>query len=98
MSSPASSSKRKQDEVDDPSCTCAVCLEVLLDPVTLSCGHSLDQACLERVLQMAEAGRGQRACPTCREAIPAKVPGVSVQMRDMIEKFYPQQVGQTAKP
>jgi hypothetical protein len=28
---------------------CAVCFDVLLDPVTLPCGHTLDARCLMRV-------------------------------------------------
>ena len=46
MASSLSGQKRSQPEVEtevDPSCCRAVCFEVLLDPVMLPCGHSLDQ-------------------------------------------------------
>jgi len=65
-----------------------VCLEVLCDPVTLLCGHSLDQRCLEKVLNA-----GQDACPTCRAPLLDDVPSVNVQMREMVTERYPQQVG-----
>ena len=77
-----------QDQLS-PSCTCMVCLDVLYDPVTLPCGHSLDQGCLQKVLD----SRGQRACPTCRAPLPAEVPAISVQLREMVQERYPQQVG-----
>ena len=67
-----------------------VCWEVLYDPVTLLCGHSLDQRCLQKVLATE-----QRGCPTCRAPLPAEVPDVSVQLREMVEERYPQQVSPT---
>ena len=70
-----------------PSCTCTVCWEVLYDPVTLPCGHSLDQRCLQKVLATE-----QRGCPTCRAPLPAEVPAVNVQLREVVEERYPQQV------
>ena len=78
--------KRSRTELS-PSCTCMVCWEVLYDPVTLPCGHSLDQRCLQKVLATE-----QRGCPTCRAPLPAEVPAVSVQLREMVEERYPQQV------
>ena len=82
--------KRSREETEEvsPSCTCMVCLEVLCDPVTLLCGHSLDQRCLEKVLNA-----GQHGCPTCRAPLPPDVPSVNVQMREMVTERYPQQVG-----
>ena len=67
-----------------------VCWEVLYDPVTLPCGHSLDQRCLQKVLATE-----QRGCPTCRAPLPAEVPAVNVQFREVVEERYPQQVSPT---
>ena len=64
-----------------------MCFEVLLDPVTLPCGHTLDQRCLQRLV-----AAGGSACPTCREPLPAVLPNVSVQLRDLVQHQYPQQV------
>ena len=88
MASSLSGQKRSQPEVEaevDPSCCCTVCFEVLLDPVTLPCGHSLDQRCLQKVVAAASGGTGQRACPTCRKALPAELPAINVQMRDLVQ-------------
>ena len=95
MASSLSGQKRSQPEVEaevDPSCCCAVCFEVLLDPVTLPCGHSLDQRCLQKVVAAASGGTGHLACPTCKKAIPTELPDVNVQMRTMMQRFYPAQV------
>ena len=81
--------KRNRQELEvDPSCTCAVCMEVLLDPVTPPCGHPLDQRCMQKLV---DAG-GRRACPTCRAALPKKLPSVTVNLRDMVQQRYPEQV------
>ena len=85
--------KRNQPEPEvDPNWNCAVCHEVLLDPVTLPCGHSLDQHCLQKVVDVARRGNGQRACPTCRRAIPAELPDISLLLRDTVQQRYPNQV------
>jgi hypothetical protein len=75
------------DQAIDPSCTCAVCFEVLLDPVTMPCGHALDQRCLQRMM-----AAGQRACPTCRQVLPTVKFSVSVLLRDLMQRDYPEQV------
>ena len=79
--------KRAREPEIHGSCSCAVCWEVLLDPVTLLCGHTLDQRCLQRLV-----AAGGSACPTCREPLPAVLPNVSVQLRDLVQHQYPQQV------
>ena len=81
--------RNRQEHEVHPSFTCTVCMEVLLDPVTPLCGHSLDRRCLQKVL---DAG-GRRACPTCRDPLPDQLPRVTVQLRDVVEQRYPEQVG-----
>ena len=89
-----SGSKRSQPEPElDRDYCCAVCLEVLLDVVTLPCGHSLDQRCLQKIVAATSGGHGQRACPMCRHALPAELPAVNVQMRATVQSLYPEQVG-----
>ena len=85
--------KRSQPdgEVDLDWC-CAVCWEVLLDVVTLPCGHSLDQRCLQKIVAATSGGAGQRACPVCRHTLPAELPAVNVQMRTMVQSLHPEQV------
>ena len=86
---PATSSGHKRKEPGDSYC-CVVCMEVLLDPVTLPCGHSLDKACLEQVIATTPLVRGRRApcCPTCRGRVPKPPPCVTVSIRDVVEERY----------
>ena len=81
--------KRRRLEPDvDPNFTCAVCMEVLLDPVTPLCGHPLDQRCLQKLM---DAG-GRATCPTCRAPLPVQLPRVTLNLRDMVQQRYPEQV------
>jgi hypothetical protein len=84
--------KRSHPEDDPDDCICFVCLDVLLDPVTLACGHTLDQRCLLRVVATASSGAGQRSCPMCRAALPETLPGVNVKLRRTVEARHPEQV------
>jgi hypothetical protein len=84
-SSGAGHKRAREPEIPD-DCSCAVCFEVLVDPVTL-CGHTLDQRCLQLLV-----AAGGSACPTCRKPLPAELPDVNVQFRTGVQRQYPQQV------
>jgi hypothetical protein len=68
-SSSAGHKRAREPEIHD-DCSCAVCWEVLLDPVTLPCGHTLDQRCLQLWWPLVAAhapragSRCQQCCPT----------------------------------
>ena len=88
MASSLSGQKRDQPEPEvDPAWCCAVCFEVLLDPVALPCGHALDQRCLQKAV-----ASGHQACPTCRRAVPAELPDIMLLLRDTVQQRYPNQV------
>ena len=73
--------------------TCPICLEVLLRPVSLSCGHRLCRGCWLRVLQgrdvRATANRtGTVACPLGRCQVRPIVPAVDAALaRDLEAQF-----------
>ena len=68
------SSKRRREET--PDACCVLCMEVLVDPVTLRCGHNFDSTCMHTLMQR-EDQVGKR-CPTCRaRSIPSEPPPVS---------------------
>ena len=81
-----------QEQELDPSCSCAVCHLVLLDPVSLPCGHTLDRRCLQRVVDAADGGTGRRVCPSCMDALPENLPRVNLAMRDLMHRLHPEQV------
>uniref|UniRef100_A0A8C5MM47 Uncharacterized protein n=1 Tax=Leptobrachium leishanense TaxID=445787 RepID=A0A8C5MM47_9ANUR len=45
--------------------TCSVCLNIYMDPVTLTCGHSFCRTCIGDVLDTQD-GSGAYKCPECR--------------------------------
>ena len=61
---------------------CAICIELLLRPVVLSCGHRLCRGCWVHVLQgsqvrvVASRTRGSAVCPLGRCEVKASVPEV----------------------
>lgn len=62
---------------------CTICMKLLLDPVTVPCGHTFCKACLEKSL-------GYRGvCAICRSPIPSGQ-GVNVLIRSIISERYPQ--------
>eukprot|EP00741_Cyanophora_paradoxa_P004198 tig00000788_g4078.t1 len=83
--------KRKRDG-DADSLDCAVCLEQLRQPSTLSCNHTFCRECILALPGVREAvGRGEEAptaCPLCRRQVrvPREVP-VNPVIRDMLEQL-----------
>ena len=68
------------EEVSD--CTCAVCFEIMEDPVALPCGHTFCRVCASRAVDL------QRCCPLDR--LPAKhteVGRAPAALRDAIERL-----------
>uniref|UniRef100_A0A8C5WCV6 Uncharacterized protein n=1 Tax=Leptobrachium leishanense TaxID=445787 RepID=A0A8C5WCV6_9ANUR len=45
--------------------TCSICLNMYMDPVTLTCGHSFCRTCIVDVLD-TQNGSGAYKCPECR--------------------------------
>ncbi|XP_067247310.1 bifunctional apoptosis regulator-like isoform X1 [Chanodichthys erythropterus] len=70
--------------------TCHCCFEVLVDPTTLTCGHSFCRHCL--ATWWASARPSIRTdCPECR-AIWQGYPEVNIVLRDAVEKLFPADV------
>ncbi|CAF1088451.1 unnamed protein product [Didymodactylos carnosus] len=54
---------KKVYEMFDEQCHCPICLQVLVEPVTILCGHSYCLSCLKQFLQSSDISVG---CPMCR--------------------------------
>ncbi|XP_066536571.1 NLR family CARD domain-containing protein 3-like isoform X2 [Hoplias malabaricus] len=63
----ADPSWRSDDQLQDQS-MCGLCLHLLTDPVSMTCGHSFCRHCLSSVLDpSALSGSFQFICPQCRK-------------------------------
>merc|ERR1719473_2641536 len=73
----------EQEEEVPPEFECAICNQLLLDPVSAPCGHTFCRACLEQSL-------GYRGvCAVCRAPV-AGVQAVNVLIRGIIADRFPQ--------
>ena len=79
--SPREQTSLSMDSGPPPDFTCSVCSDILLDPVSLHCGHTFCQLCLAGVWQ--SSGRlpaARLVCPVCR--LPWRnFPGVNITLR-----------------
>ncbi|KAI4877232.1 hypothetical protein NFI96_015054, partial [Prochilodus magdalenae] len=73
--------------VDQDQFSCAVCLDLLKDPVTIPCGHSFCMACINSCWKH-EDQRGGYSCPQCRETFtPRPVLRRNNMMAEVVEKM-----------
>lgn len=71
---------------------CPICLEVMVEPVTTSCGHSFDMTCLHKTMRGGSEGS---RCPVCRCSIFGNSTfRVSVLLRDFIRERVPEEFAQ----
>ncbi|XP_028406702.1 bifunctional apoptosis regulator-like [Dendronephthya gigantea] len=66
---------------------CGCCYELLLNPTTLTCGHSFCRYCLAKWFKTSKKAE----CPECRQTW-IGFPSVNVHLRSIIEKSFPAQV------
>ncbi|XP_067248453.1 uncharacterized protein [Chanodichthys erythropterus] len=73
--------------VDQDQFSCAVCLDILKDPVTIPCGHSYCMNCIT-VCWNLEDQKGVYSCPQCRQTFtPRPVLCKNVVFAEMVEKL-----------
>ena len=56
----------KDNKIQLSDCTCQICLFIMIEPVTMPCGHELCRPCFEQ-----NVNNVNRTCPMCRTRISA---------------------------
>jgi hypothetical protein len=84
----------KQQEKEDAlkvMLECSICLDVMIDPVTLACGHNFCKSCLQAlILHSSEEAFN---CPIDRYRFPRSYPlRTSITLQAILEMFDPQSI------
>jgi len=73
---------------------CSICLNLLVEPISIPCGHTFCRTCLVTTLQ-----RAQKKCPLCRAvcAVDAPNQNENVHLSTILKACFPQQYSERLK-
>ncbi|XP_043991033.1 tripartite motif-containing protein 16-like [Gambusia affinis] len=78
---------QQENQPDRLKFSCSICLDLLKDPVTSSCGHSYCMNCIETFWD-GEDQKGIHSCPQCRKTfVPRPVLEKNIMLADLIEEL-----------
>ncbi|XP_030642183.1 tripartite motif-containing protein 35-like isoform X2 [Chanos chanos] len=63
--------------------SCPVCCDIFMDPVLLSCSHSVCKVCLQQFWEKQDS----KNCPVCRRRSSKEHPPVSLALKNLCETF-----------
>ncbi|XP_043085768.1 tripartite motif-containing protein 12A-like [Puntigrus tetrazona] len=63
--------------------TCPVCFDFFVNPVVLTCSHSICSACIQAFWE----SKGVKECPMCRETSAADDPPLNLALKNLCETF-----------
>jgi len=65
-----SESKKKTQQITIDDVMCGICLRILFDPITLTCGHTFCKNCLIDIFDHMKHKKVSTYCPLCRMETP----------------------------
>jgi len=65
--------------------TCPICMDVLFEPVTLTCGHSY---CIDCLYKLEQQNKSKKECPACR-ARWREWPQTSFVLNELVKSNFP---------
>nr|XP_046152897.1 E3 ubiquitin-protein ligase RNF135-like [Oncorhynchus gorbuscha] len=69
------------------SISCSICLDLLKDPVTISCGHSYCKGCIKEYWSLDDQ-KGIHSCPQCRQTFtPRPALNRNILLAQLVEKL-----------
>ncbi|XP_073668721.1 E3 ubiquitin-protein ligase TRIM35-like [Paramisgurnus dabryanus] len=63
--------------------SCPVCRDIFMNPVLLSCSHSICKDCIERFWE----SKGSKDCPVCRRRSSRDEPPINLALKELCETF-----------
>lgn len=91
--SPSDAAAPTADPIDT-GLACPICFDVLVEPVTMSCQHSVCKGCLRRLIDATPEWESVR-CPSCRSPLTREVPaGVNTMLQAQVETRHPAELAE----